>query len=57
MDTENLELPSSHETVGALTIGFALTCAVFGILTQQTVTYYQRYFQDRLVYKSLVSTF
>jgi len=48
-------LPSSHETVGPLLIGFALSCAVFGIFTGQVGTYYQRYFQDRLLYKMLVS--
>ena len=31
-----LKIPTHDETVGALFIGFALSCAVFGILSQQT---------------------
>jgi len=50
-----LSLPSTEETIGPLIIGFSITCGIFGILSQQTLTYYRRYTQDRLIYKSLVS--
>lgn len=50
-----LGLPSPKETIGPLLVGFSITCGIFGVLSQQTITYYQRYFHDRLIYKSLVS--
>ena len=42
-------------TLGAMLIGFCLSCMVFGVLTQQTITYYQRYFHDKWLYKILAS--
>lgn len=44
-----------HATLGALFIGFSCSCAVFGVLTQQMITYYQRYFHDKIVYKLVVA--
>jgi len=49
-----VKIPNFHEAIGPMVIGFGLCCVVFGILSQQTVTYYQRYFHDRLRYKFLV---
>ncbi|KAF6747878.1 hypothetical protein DFP72DRAFT_587818 [Ephemerocybe angulata] len=43
-----------HATLGALLIGFSVSCGVFGVLSQQTMTYYQRYFHDKIVYKLMV---
>lgn len=42
-------------TLGALLIGLCVACGVFGVLTSQTITYYQRYFHDKWLYKCLVS--
>ena len=42
-------------TLGAAFIGFAVSCAAFGIATNQVLTYFSRYPGDRLVYKLVVS--
>ncbi|KAJ6454144.1 hypothetical protein C8R45DRAFT_1112088 [Mycena sanguinolenta] len=43
------------DTLGAALIGFACSCVVFGINTNQCLVYYQRYPGDRLVYKLIVA--
>ncbi|KAJ7258209.1 hypothetical protein C8J57DRAFT_1341417 [Mycena rebaudengoi] len=43
------------ETLGAVFAGFSVSCLIFGINTNQCFTYFQRYPEDRLVYKFLVS--
>lgn len=45
---------SFHGTLGAASIGFYFSCVVFGVLTTQVVVYFQRFPNDRLVYKALV---
>ncbi|KAJ7876721.1 hypothetical protein B0H14DRAFT_2713795 [Mycena olivaceomarginata] len=42
------------DTLGAALIGFAFSCVVFGVNTNQCVTYYQRYPEDRIAYKVIV---
>nr|GAT49510.1 predicted protein [Mycena chlorophos] len=42
-------------TLGAAFIGFAVSCAAFGMCTNQALTYFSRYPGDRLVYKLVVS--
>ena len=42
------------DTLGAALIGFAFSCVVFGVNTNQVFTYFQRYPGDRLAYKFLV---
>ncbi|KAJ7123250.1 hypothetical protein C8R43DRAFT_1031968 [Mycena crocata] len=44
-----------NDTLGAALIGFAFSCVVFGVNTNQVVTYFQRYPEDKLAYKFLVS--
>lgn len=49
-------MPHEYDvTLGALLIGLSVACGVFGVLTSQTITYYQRYFHDKWLYKTLVS--
>ncbi|TFK27563.1 hypothetical protein FA15DRAFT_701772 [Coprinopsis marcescibilis] len=43
-----------HSTLGAASVGFSISCAVFGMLTTQVIIYYQRYFEDTNGYKILV---
>lgn len=43
-------------TLGAVLVGFACACCVYGILVTQVFTYFSRYPGDRPVYKFLVST-
>ncbi|KAM6494506.1 hypothetical protein JOM56_010867 [Amanita muscaria] len=45
-----------ESTFGALLIGFGLSCVIFGILSIQTFTYFQRYPSDLLAYKLLVAS-
>jgi hypothetical protein len=47
--------PTFHETLGAASIGFSLSCGVFGILTTQMFIYFKRYPKDKAGYKALVS--
>ncbi|KAK7058178.1 hypothetical protein R3P38DRAFT_2681271 [Favolaschia claudopus] len=42
------------DTLGAALIGFAFSCVVFGVNTNQCFTYFQRYPGDRLAYKIIV---
>ncbi|TFK34807.1 hypothetical protein BDQ12DRAFT_656505 [Crucibulum laeve] len=44
------------ETLGAASIGFSISCVVFGVLTTQVFVYFQRYHADRPMYKILVAT-
>lgn len=51
--------PTNHtfdDTLGAIFIGFSLSCVAFGVLTSQTFTYFKRYPSDRPAYKLLVSS-
>ncbi|KAJ7161753.1 hypothetical protein C8R46DRAFT_1284171 [Mycena filopes] len=43
------------DTLGAAFIGFAFSCVVFSVNTNQVVTYFQRYPQDKWAYKLIVS--
>ncbi|KAF8994485.1 hypothetical protein BDQ17DRAFT_1095337 [Cyathus striatus] len=45
---------SFHDTLGAVLIGFAVSCVVFGVLTTQVFVYFQRYPADKPGYKILV---
>lgn len=42
-------------TLGAVFIGFAVACFIYGILVTQIFSYFWRYPLDRPVYKVLVS--
>jgi hypothetical protein len=41
-------------TLGAVVVGFAAACCVYGILITQVFTYFSNYPEDRVVYKALV---
>lgn len=43
-----------NNTLGAILVGFAVSCIVYGILTTQIYVYFTRYPSDRPVYKFLV---
>jgi len=43
-----------HSTLGAVFIGFAAACVIFGILTAQMFSYYRNYPGDKLLFKLLV---
>ncbi len=43
-----------NNTLGAVLIGFAVACCVYGILVTQVFRYFSRYPFDRPVYKGLV---
>lgn len=43
-----------HETVGALFLGNAISCAVYGVVVGQVYKYFRRYPSDRPMYKLLV---
>lgn len=45
---------SFDSTLGAASIGFSVSCVVFGVLSTQVFTYFQRYPSDRPAYKILV---
>ncbi|KAK0458046.1 uncharacterized protein EV420DRAFT_1643390 [Desarmillaria tabescens] len=47
-------LPSFDTTLGAILIGFALSCAAFGAILVQTFHYFTRFPSDRLAYKIIV---
>jgi hypothetical protein len=42
-------------TLGAVLVGFAVACIVYGILLTQMWVYFSRFPGDRWVYKALVS--
>lgn len=44
-------------TIGALLIGFAVSCLVFGILLTQSYVYFSRFPSDKWLYQLLVSDF
>ncbi|KDR82515.1 hypothetical protein GALMADRAFT_237851 [Galerina marginata CBS 339.88] len=46
---------SLDNTLGAASIGFSVSCVVFGVLTTQLFVYFQRFPSDRIVYKLLVA--
>ncbi|KAJ7722447.1 hypothetical protein DFH07DRAFT_856978 [Mycena maculata] len=46
---------SVDDTLGAAMIGFAFSCVIFGVNTNQVVTYFHRYPEGKVVYKFLVS--
>ncbi|KAJ7434333.1 hypothetical protein B0H11DRAFT_734826 [Mycena galericulata] len=46
---------SVDDTLGAALVGFAFSCVVFGVNTNQILTYFQRYPEDKIAYKLLVS--
>ncbi|KAF9020835.1 hypothetical protein BDZ89DRAFT_1071947 [Hymenopellis radicata] len=57
MSTSLLALPPDvtiDNTLGAVLVGFAVACCVYGILITQVFSYFSRYPLDRLVYKFLV---
>ncbi|KAJ7200198.1 hypothetical protein GGX14DRAFT_699695 [Mycena pura] len=56
MATPALSFPSFDvdDTLGAAFIGFAFSCAVVGLNTNQVFTYFLRYPGDKIVYKLLV---
>ncbi|KAG7085326.1 hypothetical protein E1B28_002893 [Marasmius oreades] len=41
-------------TLGAVLVGFAVSCCIYGILFSQVFTYFSNYPEDRVVYKFLV---
>jgi len=43
-------------TLGALFIGFAVSCGIYGILVSQIFSYFRNYPGDRPLFKYLVST-
>ncbi|KAJ8085157.1 hypothetical protein PM082_003941 [Marasmius tenuissimus] len=43
-----------HNTLGAILVGFAIACAIYGILFSQVFTYFSNYPLDRMAYKFLV---
>ncbi|KAF9465362.1 hypothetical protein BDZ94DRAFT_394202 [Collybia nuda] len=47
---------SFDSTLGAASIGFSVSCVVFGVLSTQAFTYFQKYPSDRPAYKVLVAT-
>ena len=48
-------LPTWHETLGAASIAFSISCGVFGIFTTLIFIYFRRYPKDKVWYKVLVS--
>ena len=45
---------SAHSTLGAVQIGFSVSCVVFGVLLGQAYAYFKNFPVDRRVYKVLV---
>ena len=43
-------------TLGPLFVGFSFSCIIFGFLSMQAFTYYQRFPNDLHAYKTLVRT-
>lgn len=55
-----LALPSGvtiDNTLGAVLVGFASACVVYGILITQVFNYFSRYPSDRVVYKFSVRVY
>jgi len=50
-----LERSLINHTLGAVFIGFAFACVLYGILITQVFHYFRRYPLDKLVYKLTVS--
>lgn len=50
-----LERPLINHTLGAVFIGFAFACVLYGILITQVFHYFRRYPMDKLVFKLTVS--
>lgn len=50
-----LERSLINHTLGAVFIGFAFACVLYGILITQIFHYFRRYPLDKLVYKLTVS--
>lgn len=48
---------SFANTLGAILIGFAISCCVYGMLIMQIFVYIRRYPSDRPVYKLLVRSY
>jgi len=46
--------PTIHSTLGAIFVGFALACGVYGVLTSQIFSYFRNYPSDKLHFKLLV---
>ncbi|KAL0065911.1 hypothetical protein AAF712_007037 [Marasmius tenuissimus] len=42
-------------TLGAVLVGFAVACVLYGVLVSQVFSYFSNYPMDRPVYKSLVT--
>ncbi|KAF7324579.1 hypothetical protein MKEN_00499200 [Mycena kentingensis (nom. inval.)] len=47
---------SIDDTLGAAFIGFAFSSAAFGVSTNQAITYFTRYPEDKIGYKTIVSS-
>ncbi len=47
--------PSFDSTLGAILVGFAVSCVAFGAILVQTFYYFTRFPSDRLAYKIIVS--
>jgi len=54
MSTLALDGVTLDNTLGAVLVGFAVACCVYGILVTQVFTYFSNYPSDRAVYKFLV---
>jgi len=50
-----MALLSIPNTLGAASIGYSVSCAVFGVMAVQLLIYFQRFPSDKLGYKLLVS--
>ncbi len=46
---------SVDNTLGALLVGFSVSCCLFGIVLSQVFSYFSRFHADKLIYKILVS--
>ncbi|KAJ7810784.1 hypothetical protein B0H14DRAFT_2378845, partial [Mycena olivaceomarginata] len=44
-------------TLGAAFVGFSFSCVAFGVITNQTYTYFQRYPADKIAYKLIVCSY
>ncbi|EAU86333.1 hypothetical protein CC1G_05327 [Coprinopsis cinerea okayama7 len=55
MSTAPIDLAVTDSTIGALQIGTLFSAFLFGVVTLQLITYYQRFKEDKLHLKLLVS--
>ncbi|KAG2138649.1 uncharacterized protein EDB93DRAFT_721103 [Suillus bovinus] len=53
--SDQFDPPSFDNTLGALLVGFAVSATAFGMLTIQLFTYYRRFPQDKVAYKTLAA--